>query len=672
MRKVFCRAVAALGALSGSVLALEPGETALSFLKLLQAEERPVADLLKETVLSPHTGTIRRSAISQRLGRVGRYLRVNQFEFGILGEKHDGEFAAVILSAISKHDPLEVDVMALGLRKGKEETWGVAPVPGSFDNVYLGFDEGLRKRADALEFWMGSERLKRLRELHASTARAFRERMVKAVPLPLLEESNPAQLLEAFVDACLEGNLAAAMVLLGQFDGELTEEDRRLQRVMSRGLQGLDRRGHWRLLTSPDVVRLVVQDDPGDDLDAEVNLLLFDPTAGEQVNLLRFVMVRSGKRWNIELPTSLRLADEDRLTFQRAVWRERDDDDEAIRNDFEKHFEQRYEPRRGKTLQDSGRQIEKVLREGSLKEFFSFVHRSPDLRESERRIAYRGLGHFWTKIHKDSKAASDGELVEVIEHQDAGVLVFHLISTSQLDRLVLEPLVLMKDDAGWAIAPGITTHGNYAGLAVKMRDHQNEVFGMFEEQKAELSKKAAEEFLLRFVSAAPADGALVSVEEAGQLVKTFRDRLRNGRLLEAFECCALLDSADGAWEALRSLSYEYRGARRAKSPDREITVNGGKPWVAVSLRVDSGPGSVPDYPMYLVVATKEGPRIVVDVGLRLATNKGREVLNKRVWARIDEQLEEKETALVRTLFQGHVEHSKTDLAEWEKSNKSSP
>ena len=76
--------------------------------------------------------------------------------------------------------------------------------------------------------------------------------------------------------------------------------------------------------------------------------------------------------------------------------------------------------------------------------------------------------------------------------------------------------------------------------------------------------------------------------------------------------------------------------------------------------------------MYLVVATEEGPRIVVDVGLRLATNKGREVLNSRVWKRVDEHLEEMESALVRSLFEGHVDRSKTDLAEWEKSNKLSP
>ena len=154
--------------------------------------------------------------------------------------------------------------------------------------------------------------------------------------------------------------------------------------------------------------------------------------------------------------------------------------------------------------------------------------------------------------------------------------------------------------------------------------------------------------------------------------KKFRNLLRAGKLLESFKCGSLLDPEEGAWEALKAMSYEYRGARQSTTPDREIHVQGGKAWAAVTLRVDSGLGVAPDYPMYLVVATSEGPRIVVDVGLRLATNKGREVLNRRVWERIEGQLEEPESALVRSLFEGHVEQSKTDLAEWEKSNKLSP
>lgn len=672
MRKVISKSILLLCAWAPSVFASAPGDAALGFLLRLQEDELLVAELVDQTILSPQTGEIRRAAISKRLGRIGRHLRTNQYEFAVVEEKADGEFAAVVLSAISKHDPLEVEVFALALRRDEEDTWGVAPVPGSFDNVYLGYDEALEKRVEALEVWMGSARLNQLRVVHLAAVEGFRERMKKAVSPGLLEKADPAKLVSEFVDACVKGNLPAAMVLLGQFEGELSEEDRDLQRVMSRGLQGLDRRNHWRLLTSPDVVRLVVQDDPGDDVDADVSLLVFDPSASEAVNLVRFVLLRSGKRWVIELPSSLRLADEDRLTFQRALWRERDEDDEELRVQFEKYFEERHEPLRAKSLKEAGKDLEKILEEGSLAEFFGFVHRSEALTDSERRATYRYLGEFWSKIHEDSKAASEGELLEVIEHEGAGVLVFHLISTANLERVNLATLLLMKDDSGWAIAPGVTTAANYEKLPKKERTSQDEAVAMFVAQKDELSKRAGAGLVKRFVNAVPAVGSVVSQQEATALVKRFRGLLRDGQLLASFECCALLDQEEGAWEALKSLSYEYRGALQAQAPDRELNVNANKTWSAVSLRVDSGSGRAPDYPMYLVVATMEGPRIVVDVGLRLATNKGREVLNRRVWKRIDQQLEEKERALVRTLFEGHVVSSKNDLTEWEKSNKSSP
>lgn len=673
IRNVLCLAAFALVGTVVPVQAIEPGKAALAFLVDLRDEGRALDELLNDSMLSAHTGEIRRSVISQRLGRVGRYLRDNHYELEVTDEKRDGDLAAVILTAVSRHDPLEVDVFALGLREKKDVRWRVAPVPGSFDNVDLGYDEALEKRAEVLELWMGAERLVRLRALHEEVLGALRERMNGAVPRARIEGAGPVQLVTAFVEACREGDLPAAMVLLGQFEGELTEEDRRLQRVISRGLQGLDRRGYWHLLTSPDVVRVAVQEDGGDDLDAEVLLLIFDPDRGKPVSLVRFVLLYAGKRWTIELPNGLRLADADRVTFQRALLREQDyDEDNEFRNKFEKQFEEQHEPSRAATLKEAGVRIGKILKEGSLGDFFRFVHRSEDLSGSERRTAYRYLGAFWNEFQKNSKAASDGKLLEVIEHGDAGVLVFQLISTAQNERLSLTPLVLIRDENGWAISPGVTTGGNYAKLDEGKRGRQGEVRRRFEEQKDELTRKATTELLSHFVEARAQEGKVVGEREAGQLVRKFRNLLREGKLLESFECGSLLDPEEGVWEALKAMSYEYRGARQSSTPDREIQVKGGKAWAAVTLRVDSGPGLEPNYPMYLVVATTEGPRIVVDVGLRLATNKGREVLNKRVWERIDAHLEEQESALVRTLFEGHVEQSKMDLSEWEKSNKLSP
>ena len=116
------------------------------------------------------------------------------------------------------------------------------------------------------------------------------------------------------------------------------------------------------------------------------------------MSLVRFVLLYAGKRWTIELPNGLRLADADRVTFQRALLREQDyDEDNAFRNKFEKQFEEQHEPLRAATLKEAGARIGKILREDSLGDFFRFVHRSEDLSGSERRTAYRYLGAFWKR-----------------------------------------------------------------------------------------------------------------------------------------------------------------------------------------------------------------------------------------------------------------------------------
>ena len=144
------------------------------------------------------------------------------------------------------------------------------------------------------------------------------------------------------------------MVLLGQFDGDLTEKERRLQRVISLGLQGSDSRGYWNFLTRSDVVRVVVQEEGGDDLDAEVSLLIFDARRGRPVSLIRFVLLYVGKRWTIELPSGLRLSNESRETFRRALLRDQDyDEDDALRNRFEEEFERQHDPLRSASLRQA-------------------------------------------------------------------------------------------------------------------------------------------------------------------------------------------------------------------------------------------------------------------------------------------------------------------------------
>ena len=65
-------------------------------------------------------------------------------------------------------------------------------------------------------------------------------------------------------------------------------------------------------------------------------VLVFDPAESSNVRLLRFVMLRSGKRWEIRLPGTLRLADRDLREFRSASWRDHDPDDDDLKRRFGK------------------------------------------------------------------------------------------------------------------------------------------------------------------------------------------------------------------------------------------------------------------------------------------------------------------------------------------------
>ena len=94
IRNALCLAAFVLVAPVVPVQAIEPGKAALAFLVDLRDEGRALDELLNDSMLSAHTGEIRRSAISQRLGRVGRYLRDNHYELEVTDERRDGDLAA--------------------------------------------------------------------------------------------------------------------------------------------------------------------------------------------------------------------------------------------------------------------------------------------------------------------------------------------------------------------------------------------------------------------------------------------------------------------------------------------------------------------------------------------------------------------------------------------------
>ncbi|NNC87251.1 MAG: hypothetical protein HKN82_02185 [Akkermansiaceae bacterium] len=658
---------------AGTVLAAGekgPAPAALQFFAALKEKSGSMEEVLAASALSPFCGEKKRDQIAERLRRLGGKFRREGTTFFVAGERVDGDYAGVLVAAETAGNPLEIDVYALALRRDRGR-WKAAPVIGGFENSFVGFDAAIEKRLAALEGWLSAERILRLQQLQTKAEERLRERMNKAVPRELLEKGKPGEVMEAFVKACAARDLAAVLVFLGDADVDDAEAQAGLRGVVSRGLQQSGRRGPWRLLTSPSVVRVVAGEERAGN-EADVGMMFYDPVDASPVKLVRFPLHRSAGQWRVDLPDVFRRAADGKLVLRDVPWLDLDDDDEKIRKNFGRYFEKSRKPRREASVEEAGVAIEGLLRDGSLEGLFRFLFRHDDLEATERRIAYAEVAGLWSMFRDEGKGTSEAILLDTLTEGGAGLLVFSVVSSSRLDRVQLTPVLLLKDKGGWGIAPGVTSRGNFKLLPGKLREDEAAVFADYTGRRRDFEKEAASHFLKRFARAAPAGGAKASDAEVRDLVTRFRGMLRDGKVLEASDHCALLDRGDGAWEALTTLSYEYRGARHRGAPDEILGVQLDGPWAALSLRVDSGPGGEPDYPMYLVLVTGTGPRIVLDAGLRLATNKGREVLNGAILKRIEANLGDDEAGLVRRMFRKHVEKSNADRKEWLKSTRSSP
>lgn len=652
-----------IGVLVSSGAEVTPGEVAVSFLEDIRGASLSVDEVLGKSMLSPFCGEARREWIGKQLRELRGTLREDEVDLKVIGEKKEGGFAGVLVAVVPKGDPFTSSVIPVALRS-LEERWVPAPVLGSFANANVGFDDGVRARVKGLEQWMGRQRVIRMRDMYLDAVKALEKRMEGVVDEKLLVDGTAEEVMEGFLEACQRKDLATVLVFLGADSGQ-ADEATSPQAIVTRGLRGEDEMDRWALLTSSGVVR-VVSETREEGSGSAVSVLFYDTESVTGAKLLTFSLSRESDRWQVDLPRVLREAFD-----ERRPWRTPDAREHKLRRRFSEFFEASRPAERFEDARAMGERVAQVLRTGTLAEFFALLSRHEGFAEGERLVTYAEAAQLWNEFRQRGRDATHGVLVDVLEEGTAATVVLHLVTTAELDRLELVALLLVREEKGWAIAPGVTSLGNWETMPRQESLDQKEVLMNYVRGKARYEKLAAERFLKEFAEVDVTIEQGVTLEEAGQLVREFREHLEKGDLPRTFASCALLDRSDGAWEGFKSLTYEYRGTQKAREADRELHVQRKGAWAGVSMRLDTGPGGEPDYPLYLVRSTAKGPRIVVDAGLRLATNKGRKILNERNWKHLEEHLVADELGFVREVFGVHLEHSNTDHAEWEKNTKSS-
>lgn len=623
-----------------------PGDAALSFLRGLNEENAIFA--VGETAISPDIPEEDKADIAARLSRMGRTIRPDDLK--VIGEKQDGDLAAVLVSQVTNYDANSVQVHAVGLVKSADK-WLPAPLPSSFDRTGLSLRPGFLPRAKALESWMLRSRGEQLIRLKDDIFSLLGEEMRKAKSPDELHESAPEKLAADFLAALRDRNVPAALALAGGLEKPRPADwDETFQAVVRTLRGGEIRHPGWRLLAAPEAVRAVVHVDADGD-DRLVSIVVLDPAANNGARPrpraihLTLVRPKSGL-WRIQLPKELL------SPVIQKVGPGREDDDEAV--DGELHtmlpgaLLELYPPAREATAPAAAYALLAALC-------------SPSAAALCPRLDLSGVGEtpldslclatlLWQRLHQPDNIASP-VLLDLHEHGDDAVALVQILSAKVPERALLETLYFHRTDGGWLANPGFS---GTAGLAAaKDRAALGEWLApVVKAREADWSAG-----LLTRIGGIAADSAPAE-DDARRVVQEWREAAAAGSGARMLALSACFDDEAGGNRLLRNTGYELLTRQTGEILD----VHRAGRWAAVSLRVPPAPGddSADSYPLVVVAATPDGPRVMAELDLFDPLTRSREFLNRRVWERVAARLPEGARAELETIYEKHRTLSAAD------------
>jgi hypothetical protein len=130
------------------------------------------------------------------------------------------------------------------------------------------------------------------------------------------------------------------------------------------------------------------------------------------------------------------------------------------------------------------------------------------------------------------------------------------------------------------------------------------------------------------LAALPAPGE----NEARRVVEAWFKATRAGNVESALQLTARLADPKGGASILRNLGHEIIGARRGRTTARVARIQQGRNLTAVGVELEDGETS--SFPVYPVIQTLMGPRILVEIDL--FASRGQNFLNKVALKRLAE------------------------------------
>lgn len=597
--------------------AVEPAQVAVDFLTKVRSGKvnlEPGGD----TALSANTEAGKRAEIAGRLERTASDLAAGTLAAGSV--KIDDTLAAVLVHKIGGYDPSRLRVFAVALIK-KDDTWQPGPVLASFENTGLGFAPDLRQRARTLVDWMLDQQVQELDTLRQQATARMRTEILASLSVEDLRKLTPEAVGRRFIAACAKSDLPAMLGLLGGLQTVLPDDwSSRLRSADAAVASPQTTKRPWRLLVAPEILRTVVHQE-ADDAEALISIACLDPTqfpGNASQPKLEFVHLKLSKSpdglWQVDLPapfleTEPPKPDED-------PWRNDDEDEDddllekypaALRNDHP------LQPQ--PTVEAAVAALQQALLAPTLAPLVGLLDLAGH-NKTARLGCIRAVAA-WGALHDPGEVRSP-VLLGGFENDGIAAASFQYFSVRH-DALDLRVFYFEHQNTGWRLLAGLTPGARAEarfqaattwadGQAKRWADHWRE-------------KLLADSTHLAAIPTADAP----SEGDARKLIGSWLDAIRSGSIPEALALTAWLDPEKSPARVLRNLGFEINSARKAKSQAVITAIARSKAWTTVTVR--SSLGDKPSLPVYPIISTPAGPKILLEVDLFASAERGREFLN---------------------------------------------
>jgi hypothetical protein len=584
-----------------------PGEAALEFLEKVR-ENKVNLDPGGDTALSPQTADAKKRQIARRLERTARDLGRDPLEIGTV--KEDGNFAAVIVRKTGGFDPSRLQVFPVALIR-KDNGWAAAPVPASFENAGAGYSISLRERLESLENWMLRQQVVDLEILREQAALEMRGKIETRLSARQLREYDARKTGQAFLSACGEQDLPRALGLLGGLRSRLPDDwPSRLKAVERAMAAGPDAGFPWKLLLAPEVLRVPVHHEEQGDKGL-FSIACLDPaTDGSgsvkpRIHVLHLELSRSEEGlWQIDLPAP----------FFRESAGPPGDQEEDVDTDLVHRFSTEWKSNNPPTAQPTPELAQDILastlRDASPANLLRMAH----LRDTPDSASADCLGatHFWSPFH-DKTTFRHAMPLAMKTGDSVAVGLLQIFSSRDTSLADIRPVYFERKPSGWLWTP-IPRNQSVEEFKDWVRTETTAWSGKWQDK------------LLTDAATLDKNVQPPSDTEARGCVESWLTAIREGDLAKALALSARLPAEKSTETLLRNTGYEILAARRNPQPTVVQRIYTGTSFVAAATKAIRDGKSA--YPIYPVVRTPSGPRVLVETDLIASGNRGRDYLNR--------------------------------------------